>query len=612
MPESTHSPPDADSSPRLLLQSATATGVEPEWLEFGNPVRIIQATEHSAVIPLVKEIEAATTAGLHAAGFITYEAAPAFDPALTTHAPGRLPLAWFGLFEDVRRHRQPPWAAQPIGEPLQWKSSIELPEYRLAIRAIRRAIEKGDTYQANFTLRLYTPFESDPWKLFSSLITAQPVRYAAYVDLGTHVICSASPELFFSLSGDCIVTRPMKGTTRRGLTSAEDRRLALALYDSRKNRAENLMIVDMVRNDLGRIAMPGSVSVGSLFDLETYESVHQLTSTVTARTTSSLTDILHALFPCASITGAPKVRTMELLTDLETTPRGIYTGAIGYVAPDQHAQFNVAIRTVHVDRQLRTAEFGTGGGIIWDSRADEEYRECATKASILITERPRFALLETLRWEPGEGFFLLHRHLDRLGQSAAYFDFPFDRETTERVVLLSIGEDEQIPQRVRLLLSRDGRIRVEQESIVAPTDRGWRIAMAESAVEIDDVFLYHKTTARSAYERASASAPEYNDVLLWNTDGRLTESTLANLVIGLDGRRFTPPVEDGLLAGTFREELVRSGELMVRHLDRKDLVNAKELWLINSVRRWIKIRRVDELGPEGFQVVWRNTMSETP
>lgn len=300
---------------------------------------------------------------------------------------------------------------------------------------------------------------------------------------------------------------------------------------------------------------------------------------------------------------------MELLADLETTPRGIYTGAIGYVAPDQQAQFNVAIRTVHVDRHLQTAEYGTGGGILWDSGADEEYRECAAKAAILTAERPSFALLETLLWEPGRGFFLLQRHLERLGQSAAYFDFPFDHESVERVVLLSVDSHEENPQRVRLLLSRDGSIRVEQEAIIAPTDTGWQIAMAESAIDCANVFLYHKTTARNVYDRARDSAPGYDDVLLWNADGRLTESTLANLVIERDGRSYTPPAEDGLLAGTFREELVRGGKLAVRKIYRQDLVQCDRIWLINSVRRWIRVNRVDEPGSNGFRTIWRNTVS---
>ena len=366
--------PTTDQAPKLLFRSSPSSADEPVWLEFRDPVRILQSSERSSVIPLLKEIEAATTAGFYAAGFVAYEAAPAFDPALTAHSPGPLPLAWFGLFRSVRAHHDLPWSPGPAIGHLDWQPTVGLNDYRSAIQSIRDAIERGESYQANFTFRLRTAFEADPWSLFASLVTAQPVQHAAYLELDSHVICSASPELFFRLSGTDITSRPMKGTARRGPTTRSDRQLALDLYNSSKNRAENLMIVDMLRNDLGRIATPGSVSVESLFDLETYESVHHLTSSVTARTTRSLADIFGALFPCASITGAPKVRTMELLTDLETTPRGIYTGTLGFVAPDRQAQFNVAIRTVHIDLPRQLAEYGTGGGIVWDSRAADEYR----------------------------------------------------------------------------------------------------------------------------------------------------------------------------------------------------------------------------------------------
>jgi para-aminobenzoate synthetase/4-amino-4-deoxychorismate lyase len=570
-------------------------------------MRILQSFEHSSVIPLLEEIEAAAAAGLHAAGFITYEAAPAFDPAMTTHPRGALPLAWFGLFKSARRHHRLPGSSSLPIEPLHWQPTVDLTDYKQAIQSIRSAIEKGDTYQANFTLRLRTAYQDDPWSLFARLVTAQPVRYAAYADIGEHVICSASPELFFSLSGTDIAARPMKGTARRGLTSAKDRRMALDLYNSQKNRSENLMIVDMVRNDLGRIAKPGTVRVESLFDLETYESVHQLTSSVTAKTTHPIADIFGALFPCASITGAPKVRTMELLADLETSPRGIYTGALGFVSPDRQAQFNVAIRTVHIDRQRQVAEYGTGGGIVWDSQADDEYRECGAKALVLRLERPRFALLETLSWSPVEGFFLLERHLDRLLESADYFDYPFDRSATRQIVLLSIDEANEQPRRVRLLLHRNGQVRVESRPMEVSAETGWRIALSTSAIETNDLFLYHKTTAREVYDRARESAPGYDDVLLWNAAHQVTESTLGNLVFGIGGRLFTPPVDDGLLAGTFREELLSIGELEVRQLNCQDLPEVDDLWLINSVRRWIRVEKVDELGPKGFQTVWRNT-----
>jgi para-aminobenzoate synthetase/4-amino-4-deoxychorismate lyase len=582
------------------------------WLEFREPIRILETDDPESVRVLLDEIEAATTSGLFAAGFVTYEAARAFDPALKTRPAGPLPLAWFGLFETVHRHRELPWPRNnPIGT-LDWIPTVNQHEYQQCIYSIREAIEKGQSYQANYTHRLQTVFDADPWDLFATLVTAQPVPFGVYAELDRHVICSASPELFFSLSGTTISTRPMKGTSPRGYTSKEDRRLAQELYDSEKNRAENLMIVDMIRNDLGRIATAGSVRVESLFDLESYASVHQLTSTVTAHTTASLSDIFTALFPCASITGAPKVRTMELLADLERSHRGIYTGTLGFVTPDHEAQFNVAIRTVHIDRERELAEYGTGGGIVWESTAEEEYRECEAKARVLGLEERSFDLLETLLWEPGQGFFLLEEHLNRLKDSAAYFAYPIDVEAVRQDLFTSLTDAETRPRRVRILLDRYGKVRIEQFPLEAPSDSGWIVALADKAIDIHDRFLYHKTTARQVYDRARASAPDYDEVLLWSQAGRMTEATAANIVYRIGDQLFTPPVEDGLLAGTFREELLRGGTISQRSLDRRELLSVDEIWLVNSVRRWIRVDQIDVPRLGNFQTVWRNTPQKTP
>ena len=370
--------------------------------------------------------------------------------------------------------------------------------------------------------------------------------------------------------------------------------------------------VDMIRNDLGRIAESGSVDVESLFDLETYESVHQLTSRVTARTKAPLPEILRALFPCASITGAPKVRTVSLLAELESTPRGIYTGAIGYITPDRQAQFNGAIRTVHVDRRRRTAEYGTGSGIVWDSDADEEYRECEAKALVLEIRRPEFSLLETLRWDPEDGFFLLDRHLDRMLRSAGYFGFAFDRKTVRQRLLDGVGDGARRPRRVRLHLHRHGEIEIEQLDLGHGSSDGWSVALSPLPVDRSDVFLYHKTTARQTYDRASESAPGFDEVLLWNADGYLTEGTIANLAFSVAGQRFTPPVSDGLLAGTFREELLDRGELAVRSLHRRELEAVEAFWLFNSVRKWIRVERVAEHAGGLFRTIWRNTRPVLP
>ena len=593
---------------RVLLQATPWGSDEPEWLEFARPVEVVAARDVAEVLPLVERVEAATDEGLWAAGFFTYEAAPAFDGALKTR-PGKpeLPLAWFGLYEEARRYRTLDEVtgaptAETIPAPFDWKPSIDETSYAEAIDAIRTAIGRGETYQANFTMRLRTAFDGDPWALFAHLLRTQPVRHAAYVDLGSQVLCSASPELFFQLAGDSIRCRPMKGTSRRGRDTAEDRQLSLALRDSPKERAENLMIVDMIRNDLGRIARPGSVLVPSLFDLERYDSLWQLTSTVEARTGAGLTEILTALFPCASITGAPKVSTMEILAGLEGSPRGIYTGAIGYAGPTRRAEFNVAIRTVHVDRSVGEAEYGTGGGIVWDSRAEREYAECGTKAAILHTQRPAFDLLETVLWTPDDGYVLFNRHLARLDDSAEYWDYAYSREAVLRELSELAGSLSRRPYRARLTLSRNGAFAATAEPLM-PTRAPWAVALAAAPVDAEDRLLRHKTTARSLYQRAHEQAPGHDDVLLWNGAGELTESTIANVVLRIDGVLYTPPVAAGLLAGTLRAELLERGDLEERTIHKDELPVASEIWLINSLRGWIPVRRIT--GTDGRTIVLR-------
>ena len=353
-------------------------------------------------MPALCAVEAAVNAGLYAAGFLSYEAAPAFDDALITRPAGPLPVLWFGLYEHVVRQATPSEFADHPYVPLAWHPSITRAEYRQAFNKIQEYISAGDTYQVNYTLRLRAAFHDNPRLLFQQLCRAQWSPYCAYLDMGDHVVCSASPELFFRLARNTITCRPMKGTMPRGLSHAADETLATTLRHSPKTQAENLMIVDMVRNDLGRIAVPGSVQVTDLFTAERYETLWQMTSTVTAVTPSPVSEIFTALFPCASITGAPKVRTMEIISELETTPRGIYTGCVGYLAPGRDAQFNVAIRTVHLDRTTGQAEYGTGGGIIWDSTAGDEYEECLTKTDLThpatCFSTIGNAALETERW----------------------------------------------------------------------------------------------------------------------------------------------------------------------------------------------------------------------
>jgi para-aminobenzoate synthetase/4-amino-4-deoxychorismate lyase len=555
------------------------------WLRFAHPHRVIEVSCLDKVIPSLNQIESLVNKERwHAAGFLSYEAAGAFDSALVTRNPSDIPLLWFGLYPAPEELElpNPDYNAYSLGEAA---ASAGEQEYNRAIRRIKEFIHAGDTYQVNFTLRLEIPFDGDPWQLFLAMVRAQSPGYAAFLDVGRYAICSASPELFFRLVGNRLKCKPMKGTVKRGRTLSEDLSLSEWLRNSDKNRAENLMIVDMIRNDLGRVADTGSVHVPRLFEVERHPTLWQMTSTVAAKCDKSVTDILCALFPCASITGAPKVRTTQIIAELEPTPRGLYTGCIGFLAPDRIAQFNVAIRTAVVDRELGRVEYGSGGGIVWDSAPDDEYREALLKARVLTEQRPEFSLLETLLWTPEEGYFLLRRHLQRLMDSAAYFGYRVDGGEIERQLLDGVSQF-TLPQRVRLLVSEKGTARIEAAELNEMNESPARLRLARDPVNSSDPFLYHKTTRREVYETAKQVFPDYDDVLLWNERGEITESCVANVVVEIEGSLFTPPVDSGLLAGTFRAALIEQGTIRERVLMVDDVRRFSKLHLINSVRKW--------------------------
>ena len=476
---------DADE-PREILVRTPWGG---PWRRFANPVRVIAARDHAQVRAALREVDQEVSHGRYAAGFVTYEAAAAFG--LPVHdAEDGLPCLCFGIFEaDDVEHllRLPATGEASFGA---WHPSIDHPSYLAAIAAIKARIEAGDTYQINFTFRMSASFDGEPLALMRRVFAAQAGPWSAYVDIGRHVICSASPELFFCMDGERIVCRPMKGTWARGYWPAQDAAQGEALHRSPKNRAENVMIVDMVRNDIGRIAKTGTVRVSSLFDVERYPSQWQMTSTVEGLTDRrSLGELFAAMFPCGSITGAPKVSSMQIIRSLESTPRGIYTGAIGYVSPDGRGHFSVAIRTVVLDRSRRVAEFGVGSGVVWDSIDRDEYDECILKAEMLrtspdprvrgsmgpgtsqvrtnarlpgasyvVADPPDFALLETILWTPESGFVLLDRHLERLRASARSFGFVCALDDV-RAQLADAVEDLRGPSRARVMLEARGSLR---------------------------------------------------------------------------------------------------------------------------------------------------------
>ena len=402
---------------------------------------------------------------------------------------------------------------------------------------------------------------------------------------------SASPELFLQIESDRILVRPMKGTAPRGRWPAEDRRAAQALLASDKDRAENAMIVDLLRNDLGRVARPGTVEVTRLFEVERYETVWQLTSTIAARLSRglSLLDVFRALFPSGSVTGAPKLAAMRIIADLEDSPRGVYTGAVGFVAPAPtggvRAAFNVAIRTLILETATGLAEYGVGGGITHDSRAEREYAEALAKARVLTERRPDFELIETLGHHPASGYADLDEHLERLAASARYFGFRSDpsaiAEALDRAAQRLRG-----PARVRLALARSGEVRVEVGPMPAVPEAPLRVAIDPEPVDPADVWLYHKTSLREPYDRRRCRRPDVDDVLLVNTRGEVTESTVANVAVRQADLWCTPPLESGLLPGTRRAALVREGLLVERPIPVELARTADELALVSSLRGW--------------------------
>lgn len=570
-------------------------------LIFRRPRWERESRSVSEVPALLAAASSEARAGRWVVCFVAYDAAPAFDRAMVV--PGGqtvVPLAWIGSFDSPEPTALPAgetraWHTLPDRYTLpDWNTTVDRAEFSSAVRCIREAIERGDVYQVNHTIRLRARFSGDPLAFHRALCASQGTGYSAYIDLGDLQILSASPELFFRLEGRSITTRPMKGTARRGRWLEEDDSRIRALSGSAKDRAENVMIVDLLRNDLGRVAIPGTVRVPSLFEVERYRTVLQATSTVTAtlRDDVDLPGVFKALFPCGSVTGAPKIAAMRMIAGLEASPRQAYCGAIGLVRPGGDATFNVAIRTVTVDRVRGIAEYGTGGGITWDSRADGELDEVAAKAAILTQRWPVFELLETMLLEKGE-YPRLGAHLERLGESAAYFGF-VDPVGAARSALAEHSASHEGPaHRVRLLAGSEGNVRLESEMLEPLPTGPLRVALAAEPVSSRDPFLCHKTSNRRVYERARASHPEAFDVLLWNERGEVTEYTIGNLVAEVDGGRFTPPRAAGLLAGTFRAELLRAGDVRERTLLREDVRRARRLWLVNSVRDWVEVELDD-------------------
>ncbi len=562
--------------------------LEEEVAAFADPIDILQTNKQSEVLRILNEVESYINKGYYAAGYISYEASPAFQDTFVVHPEPQMPLICFGIFKESL---SPIISSQVVTkEPLKWDIDTTQTEYEEAISFIHHQIELGNTYQTNYTVRLHSHFGIEGHAYFQSLRKAQDSNYSAYLNTGEHEILSASPELFFAWNGCEIVTRPMKGTISRGLTYEEDIKNRNLLLHSKKDQAENVMIVDLLRNDLSRVSRIGSVHAKHLFNIEAYPTIYQMTSTVVAKTreNTTLTDIFGALFPCGSITGAPKVSTMKIINHLEKSPREVYCGAIGYIKPNKVAVFNVPIRTVWVDKESKTATYGVGGGITWDSTAQGEYEEIRAKGKVLMTTRYTFDLIESFLLEKGQ-IYLLDRHMNRLRKSANYFQFQIDEKKIRTSLETQSKQNSKEIFKIRLLVKKDGEFKIDLTKIEKNNDLLKICNLSIRPISKNNLFLYHKTTERSMFSQIRNQYKDYYDTLLWNEDQNITEFTTGNVVCKLNGILVTPPVKDGLLAGTFREALLNENKIKERSVSLHELNNAEEIWFINSVRGWIRV-----------------------
>jgi para-aminobenzoate synthetase / 4-amino-4-deoxychorismate lyase len=628
-----------EHTPETVLLESRSSGnskaSETPWTQlFLAPLRICAAYTPHEVPGLFEAIESEVAAGHYAAGFFTYECGSCFEPkAATNRLKEGMPLAWFGIYErsygldhesgtfvggepselaGIRaksKHMDSPHPPEPPPE-IKAEFALSESDYVRQIAAIHEWIRAGDVYQLNFTAPFRLEAPGSVAAHFARLHARQPVDYGAFLHWrqGRHIL-SFSPELFFRIdrAGDSrrIVTRPMKGTARRGRTTREDREIAEWLHNDAKNRSENVMIVDLLRNDLGRVAKFGSVQAENLFAVERYPTLWQMTSTVSAelRPETGFRDIFRALFPCGSVTGAPKVRAMQLLAKLESAPRGVYTGAIGFFSPERTV-FNVAIRTLELVEGR--GSFGAGSGVVIDSDPAEEFRECLLKAQFLagpahrtsgafvVSQPDELFLIETMLWKGA--YPLLELHLDRLTDSADYFGFACNRAAIrEALEQHARGFADKCARKVRLLLiDADGNFGINSEPLpAADPNRVGRVCFSNSRTDPADPTLYHKTTQRPLYALGyqQAAARGFDDVLFLNLRGEITEGAISNVFIERDGRWFTPPIECGLLAGVFRRHMLETQpKIEERVLTLDDLRNADAVYLTNAVRG---LRRVE-------------------
>ncbi len=584
--------------PRALLEfgSPQHPGLPVKRLAFGAPQQVLVAHTLPEVRAVLERVDTLCRQGLWCVGYVRYEAAPAFDAALQVHAPEG-PLVWFGVHTQPLANADADTSHPTVPEPqVPWTLRIPRARFDANMAHIRHAIAAGELYQLNYTAQLEAPFASpsagSAWAYFAALRRAQPRAYAAFIDTGDEQVLSVSPELFFDWDGQRILSRPMKGTAARGATAQDDAAHAERLRSTPKEQAENVMIVDLIRNDLSRVATPFSVKVPRLFHLEALPTVWQMTSDVVATTRdgTGLWDVFAALFPCGSVTGAPKVQAMRQIKALEPDARGVYCGAVGVVRPGGHATFNVPIRTVTVrDGQARC---GIGSGITFDAQAEGEWQEWRSKRLFLERASQPFEVLETLALREGA---LQHQalHVQRMADAAAHFGFVWVPAAADHALADVVRTHPTGAWRVRLLLQPDGQCRA-QAFALAPTPAPVRLQLADRPIEeAHSEFVRFKTTRRGHYDAFSPVDPAVFDTVLFNPQGEVTECTRGNVAMRIDGRWVTPPRACGLLAGIGRAHLLAHGHL-VEQVVRVDQLAQVQAWaFVNSLRGWLDAEFVD-------------------
>lgn len=584
----------------VLLDNSSGRGA-PSLL-FTHPTEIVSAWTPEEVPAALARLEAAADAGLHAAGFFAYELGYVLEPKLMELMPeGRnVPLLWFGLYKSPRVMKEAEvdhWLATHTRSGSYQFTSVtrawDQAEYEQKFSAVQDKIRAGDIYQLNLTFKARFRLEGSPLTFYRDMRQRQRVAYAGIVDTGDVTVLSASPELFIEKHGPVVSTRPMKGTAPRAGTPEADADQRRVLSSDIKQRAENLMIVDLMRNDLGRIAEVGSVNVTDLFTVETFRTLHQMTSGVTATLKDGLglADLIRAIFPPGSVIGAPKIRAMELIRDYETEPRGVYCGAIGHITPTGEALFNVAIRTPVVFRDGR-GEMGIGSGVVYDSVGAKEYAECLLKMKFLTDPPKRFELIETILHDAGTGYWLLEGHLKRLTASAAYFGYAFDEGAARDALAAAVAGRQGERLRVRLLLAEDGTLSISvTEQAPQRPEAVMRYVISDTRLDSTNAFLFHKTTRRELYDREwqhYADTQGSDEVLYLNERGEVAEGSRTNVFIEKNGRLLTPPLSSGLLPGVLRAELIAQGRAHEAVLTLDDLAGADAVFVGNSVRGLVK------------------------